>query len=49
MNLVQGMLLMGLIAAFIGAGIQLQIVGFVWMAVFGWFWAAGLLNADRVN
>jgi hypothetical protein len=43
------MLLMGLIAAFIGAGIQLQIVGFVWMAVFGWFWAAGLLNADRVN
>lgn len=40
------MLLMGLTAGFIGPGIQLQAVGFVWIAVFGWFWTAGLLRAD---
>lgn len=40
------MLLMGLTAGFIGPGIQLQAVGFIWIAVFGWFWAAGLLTAD---
>lgn len=39
-------LLMGLTAAFIGTSVQLQVVGFVWIAVFGWFWAAGLLSAD---
>lgn len=43
------MLLMGLTAGFIGPGIQLQIVGLVWLAVFGWFWAAGLLRADGSN
>lgn len=40
------LLLMGLTAGFIGPGIQLQVVGFVWIGVFGWFWAAGLLSAD---
>lgn len=40
------MLLMGLTAGFVGPGIQLQIVGFLWLAIFGWFWAAGLLHAD---
>ncbi len=40
------MLLMGLTAGFIGTGIQLQLVGYLWVAVFGWFWAAGLLAAD---
>jgi len=40
------MLLMGLTAGFIGQGVQLQLVGFLWLAVFGWFWAAGLLRAD---
>ncbi|MBB3995830.1 ABC-type multidrug transport system permease subunit [Sulfitobacter undariae] len=39
-------LLMGLTAAFVGAGIQLQIIGFIWLAVFGWFWVSGLLRAD---
>ncbi|MEH6522601.1 YIP1 family protein [Sulfitobacter sp.] len=39
-------LLMGLTAGFIGTGLQLQIVGYIWIAVFGWFWAAGLLTAD---
>jgi len=40
------MLLMGLTAGFIGPGIQLQLLGFVWLGVFGWFWSAGLLSAD---
>ncbi|MCX7565447.1 YIP1 family protein [Sulfitobacter sp. F26169L] len=39
-------LLTGLTAAFIGPGIQLQLLGFVWLAVFGWFWASGLLRAE---
>jgi hypothetical protein len=42
-------LLMGLVAGFIGPGIQLQIVGVVWLAVFGWFWTAGLLCADEAK
>lgn len=40
------MLLMGLTAGFIGPSLQLQAVGFLWLGVFGWFWAAGLLRAD---
>lgn len=40
------MLVLGLVAGFAGQGIALQITGFVWLAVFGWFWAAGLLSAD---
>lgn len=40
------LLLTGLTAAFIGPGIQLQLLGLVWFAVFGCFWAAGLLRAD---
>ncbi len=40
------LLLMGLTAGFIGPGLQLQILGYIWIAVFGWFWAAGLLTAD---
>lgn len=43
------MLLLGLIAGFIGPGLQLQVVGILWLAVFGWFWAAGLLSADKVD
>lgn len=43
------LLVMGLVAGFIGSGIQLQVVGYVWIGVFGWFWAAGLLSADGSN
>ena len=43
------LLLMGLTAGFIGPGIQLQLLGFVWLGVFGWFWSAGLLSADGVE
>ncbi|UWR23976.1 YIP1 family protein [Sulfitobacter sp. S190] len=39
-------LLLGLVAGFIGQGVQLQMVGLIWLAVFGWFWAKGLLAAD---
>ena len=43
------LLLMGLTAGFIGPSIQLQVVGFVWVGVFGWFWASGLLCADGAS
>ncbi|MDF3413832.1 YIP1 family protein [Sulfitobacter sp. M57] len=42
-------LLWGLTAGFIGQGIQLTAVGFVWFALFVWFWFAGFraaLNED---
>jgi hypothetical protein len=41
------LLLLGLVAGMIGPGAQLQLVGFVWLAVFGWFWISGLLVASR--
>ncbi|KIN72433.1 hypothetical protein [Sulfitobacter guttiformis] len=43
------MLLVGLVAGFIGTGIQLQLVGLLWFAVFGWFWIAGLMRADGAS
>ena len=43
------MLLLGLVAGFIGQGVQLQLVGFIWLAVFGWFWISGLLVAARTE
>lgn len=43
------MLLMGLTAGFIGPGIQLQLLGIIWLGVFGWFWVSGLLSADGTN
>ncbi|MFK7764056.1 MAG: YIP1 family protein [Roseobacter sp.] len=43
------MLLNGLVAGFIGSGIQLQIVGFVWFTVFMWFWIGGLIVAERAG
>ena len=39
-------LLLGLTAGMIGPGIQVKAVGVVWLAVFVWFWTAGLLRAD---
>lgn len=43
------MLLMGLTAGFIGPGIQLQLLGLIWVLVFGWFWVSGLLSADGAS
>lgn len=38
-------LLWGLTAGFVGPGLELSIVGLIWLAVFLWFWAGGLLAA----
>ena len=38
-------LLAGLVAAFIGPGPALQVVGLLWLALFLWFWIAGLRAA----
>ncbi len=40
------LLLWGLVAGFIGAGPGLNLVGIVWIAVFLWFWIAGLREAE---
>ncbi|MGC3937216.1 YIP1 family protein [Roseobacter sp. EG26] len=40
------MLLNGLVAGFIGPGLELQIVGLVWFVIFGWFWIGGLVAAE---
>lgn len=40
-------LLHGLVAGFVGPGVQLQLVGLIWCAVFLWFWVSGLLRAER--
>lgn len=40
-------LLHGLVAGFLGAGVPLQLVGLLWLAVFGWFWASTLIQAER--
>ncbi len=41
------MLLHGLVAGFLGPGLELQIVGFLWFACFLWFWLGGLIAAER--
>jgi hypothetical protein len=41
------MLLNGLVAGFIGPGVELQVVGLMWLLVFGWFWMGGLIEAER--
>lgn len=40
------MLLNGLVAGFIGPGIELQLVGLAWFTAFGWFWVGGLIAAE---
>ena len=40
-------LLNGLVAGFIGPGVQLQVVGMLWLGVFSWFWISGLIAAER--
>ncbi|MEM9578356.1 MAG: YIP1 family protein [Pseudomonadota bacterium] len=43
------MLLNGLVAGFIGPGIELQIVGVLWFAIFMWFWLGGLYAVERAD
>lgn len=38
-------LLHGLVAGFIGTGHGLQLVGAIWLIVFGWFWLSNLYEA----
>ncbi|MCK0151044.1 YIP1 family protein [Marivita sp. S6314] len=40
-------LLNGLVAGFIGPGIELTIVGLLWFAVFMWFWLASMVAVYR--
>ncbi|GGX62848.1 hypothetical protein GCM10007385_34970 [Tateyamaria omphalii] len=40
-------LLHGLIAGFVGPGIQLQTVGLIWFMVFMWFWIGGSIAQER--
>jgi hypothetical protein len=40
-------LLHGLTAGFVGPGLELQIVGLLWLCIFLWFWIGGLLAAER--
>jgi len=40
-------LLFGLVEGFIGKGLEWQFVGFMWFAVFMWFWLSCLLEAER--
>tara|TARA_R110002049_G_scaffold23545_9_gene83605 strand:- start:32414 stop:32896 length:483 start_codon:yes stop_codon:yes gene_type:complete len=41
------LLLLGLVLGFIGPGVQAQIIGALWLAVFFWFWVSGLLSAEQ--
>jgi len=41
------MLLHGLMAGFVGPGVGLQVVGFICLCAFMWFWIAGLRTAER--
>lgn len=41
------LLLHGLVAGVIGPGPALNAVGVIWVAVFGWFWLVGLLQAEK--
>lgn len=40
-------LLNGLVAGYIGSGIELSIVGLIWFCVFMWFWLASMLAVYR--
>jgi hypothetical protein len=40
-------LLNGLVAGYIGAGIQLTVVGLIWFCVFMWYWIASMLALYR--
>ncbi|WP_299369811.1 YIP1 family protein [uncultured Tateyamaria sp.] len=41
------LLLHGLVAGFIGPGIQMQLVGLAWLVLFVWFWISGSLAQER--
>lgn len=40
-------LLTGLMAGFVGPGLEFQITGLIWLACFLWFWIRGLIVAEQ--
>lgn len=40
-------LLVGLVAGFLGQGLEWKLVGALWLACLFWFWLAGLIAAER--
>jgi len=40
-------LLLGLVSGFVGPGIQVTLVGLIWLGVWLWFWGAGLWQAAQ--
>lgn len=42
-------LLAGMVAGFIGPGPGLSALSVIWLAVFGWFWAAGIARTGRAQ
>ncbi|WP_300030171.1 YIP1 family protein [uncultured Roseobacter sp.] len=40
-------LLNGLVAGFIGPGLELQLVGLIWISVFVWFWIGGMIASEK--
>lgn len=41
------LLLNGLVEGFVGQGLELRGVGFVWFVIFIWFWLSCLIEAER--
>lgn len=39
------LLLHGLVAGFVGPGLELSLVGALWLALFAWFWLANMVQA----
>lgn len=42
-------LLVGLVAGFLGQGLEWKIVGALWLGCLTWFWVAGLVAAERAE
>lgn len=42
-------LLHGLVAGFIGPGVELQAVGLIWLLAFLWFWIGGSIAQERTT
>lgn len=42
-------LLVGLVAGFLGQGLEWKLVGTLWLVCLAWFWLAGLIAAERIE
>ncbi len=42
-------LLVGLVAGFLGQGLEWKLVGVIWIACLLWFWLSGLIEAERTT